>query len=81
MTTTPPDQPGAEENLPFAVHVRRSTSGNWWVVDLNGEVLSQWPSEFAAVDAGRMNARRFSLPLVVHDGYTDRVEKIPPDED
>ena len=36
-----------------AVHVRRAASGSWWNVDLDGHVISQWPSEFSAVDAGR----------------------------
>jgi hypothetical protein len=71
----------AEESGPaFAVHVRRATGGNWWNVDVNGEVLSQWPSEFYAVD-GRVNTRRFALPLVIHDGYTERTETPTPDED
>ncbi len=64
----------------FAVHVRLAASGKWWNVDLNGEVLSQWPSEFSAVDAGRVNARRFALPLVIHDGYTERIETPVPVE-
>ena len=63
------------------MHVRRSTSGNWWNVDIEGEVVSQWPSEFAAVDAGRVNARRFALPLIIHDEYSERREIPPPDED
>jgi hypothetical protein len=71
----------AEDSPAFAAHVRRATSGNWWNVDVNGEVLSQWPSEFAAIDAGRVNARRFALPLVIHDGYTERTEPPTPDED
>ena len=44
-------------------------------------VLSQWPSEIAAIDAGRLNARRFALPLVIHDEYAARTENFPPDED
>jgi hypothetical protein len=63
------------------VHVRRATGGNWWNVGVNVEVLSQWPSEFSAVDAGRVNARRFALPLVIHDGYAERAETPTPDED
>ena len=81
MTIPPPGRVGPEDNHIFAVHVRRSTSGNWWVVDLHGEVLSQWPSEFAAIDAGRLNARRLALPLVIHDGYTERIENLPADDD
>ena len=65
---------------PFAVNVRRSPSGNWWTVDVHGEVLSQWPSEFAAIDAGRLNARRFELPLVIHDGKRTRTEAFRPEE-
>jgi hypothetical protein len=71
----------AEDSPAFTVHVRRATSGNWWNVEVNGEVLSQSPSEFAAIDAGRVNARRFALPLVIHDGYTERTETPTPDED
>ena len=67
-------------NRTLAVHVRRATSGNWWNVDIEGEVLSQWPSEFAAVDAGRVNARRFALPLVIHDGNNERTETPLPEE-
>jgi hypothetical protein len=63
------------------VHVRRALAGNWWNVDVDGDVLSQWPSEFAAVDAGRVNARRFALPLIIHDGYTERTETLAPDPD
>ena len=73
--------PGPGESQTFAVHVRRSTAGNWWNVCLDGEILSQWPSEFAAVDAGRVNASRFALPLIIHDGYTERTENPAPDED
>jgi hypothetical protein len=65
----------------FAVHVRRSPAGNWWNVDIDGEVLSQWPSEFAAVDAGRVNARRLALPLIIHDGDSERTETLAPDQD
>ena len=64
-----------------AVHVRRAASGSWWTVDLDGDVISQWPSEFSAVDAGRVNARRFTLPLVIHDGLTERTEAPLPDQD
>ena len=46
---------------------------------MHGEVLSQWPSEFAAIDAGRVNAGRLELPLVIHDGYTSRTETVPPE--
>ena len=60
--------------------MRRATAGNWWVVDVHGEVLSQWPSEFAAVDSGRINARRFALPLIIHDGDIARTEILPADE-
>ena len=72
---------GATRTHTLAVHVRRAVSGNWWNVDLEGEVLSQWPSEFAAIDAGRVNARRLALPLIIHDGYTERTEISVPDED
>ena len=58
----------------FAVHVRRSRAGSWWTVDVNGEVLSQWPSEFAAIDSGRVNARRLALPLVIHNDAGTSVE-------
>jgi hypothetical protein len=75
----PSDEGGAR--APFAVHVRRALAGNWWNVDVDGDVLSQWPSEFAAVDAGRVNARRFALPLIIHDGYTERTETLAPDPD
>jgi hypothetical protein len=64
-----------------AVHVRRAASGSWWNVDLDGDVISQWPSEFSAVDAGRVNARRFALPLVIHDGQNERTEAPAPDQD
>ena len=74
-------KPGTEDTQGFAVHVRQATAGNWWTVDLQGEVLSQWPSEFAAIDAGRVNARRFALPLVIHDGYTERTETPTPEDD
>ena len=76
-----PDEEAGDHGLVFAVHVRLAASGQWWNVDLNGEVLSQWPSEFSAVDAGRVNARRFALPLVIHDGYNERTETPVPDED
>ena len=79
----PPDRrltdTGSPEDQPFAVHVRQSKAGNWWTVDVHGEVLSQWPSEFAAIDAGRVNARRLELPLVIHDGYTSRTEMLAPE--
>ena len=75
-----PENARTPDDPTFAIHVRLSTSGTWWTVDLHGEILSQWPSEFAAIDAGRVNARRFSLPLVIHDAYRSRVEQ-PPDED
>jgi hypothetical protein len=81
VPTPPPGKVHSEDNPVFAVHVRQASAGNWWIVDLHGEVLSQWPSEFAAIDAGRLNARRFALPLVIHDGYTDRTEHLPADED
>ena len=75
----------AEERLArshaLAVHVSRAASGHWWNVDVGGEVLSQWPSEFAAVDAGRVNARRLALPLVIHDGDTERTETPVPDDE
>lgn len=71
----------ADTNRPFAVRVRPSTGGNWWTVDVAGEVLSQWPSEFAAIDAGRLNARRLALPLIIEDGYNSRTEHPTPDED
>ena len=48
-------------------------------MDVRGEVLSQWPSEFAAIDAGRVNARRFELPLVIHDDYSSRTEHVSPE--
>ena len=70
---------GSRDDQTFAVHVRRSTTGNWWTVDVHGEVLSQWPSEFAAIDSGRVNARRFELPLVIHDDYTPRTETVAPE--
>lgn len=73
--------PGSLADQTFAVHVRRARSGNWWTVDVDGEVVSQWPSEFAAIDAGRVNARRFALPLVIHDGYGSRTESVVADED
>ena len=76
-----PAQFGTEDGQTFAVHVRQAKTGNWWTVDLDGEELSQWPSEFAAIDAGRVNAQRFALPLVIHDGYTQRTEAPVPDED
>jgi hypothetical protein len=63
------------------VHVRRAASGGWWNVDLDGEVISQWPFEFSAVDAGRVNARRFALPLVIHDGRIEWIEIPAPDPD
>jgi hypothetical protein len=44
-------------------------------------MISQWPFEFSAVDAGRVNARRFALPLVIHDGRTERIEAPAPDRD
>ena len=80
MNKKPADE-GASRNHALAVHVRRAAAGKWWNVDIEGEVLSQWPSEFAAVDAGRVNARRFALPLIIHDGYNDRTETLIPDEE
>ena len=65
----------------FAIHVRPSTSGAWWTVDLHGEILSHWQSEFAAIDAGRVNAQRFSLPLVIHDEHRSRIEPAPDREE
>ena len=65
----------------FAGHVRRARSGNWWTGDVDGEIVSQGPSEFAAIDARRVNARRFALPLVIHDGYGSRTESVGPDEE
>ena len=76
-----PAPSGAEDSQTFAVHVRRATSGNWWIVDLDGEQLSQWASEFAAIDAGRVNAQRFALPLVIHDGDSERTEAPLPDDE
>lgn len=61
----------------FAIHVRLAASGTWWTVDLHGEVISQWPSEFAAIDAGRVNARRYALPLVIHNDAGSRTEPAP----
>ena len=79
----PRDQPkkdsGSLDDPNFAVHVRRARSGSWWTVDVDGEIVSQWPSEFAAIDAGRVNARRFALPLVIHDGYGSRTEPVAAD--
>ena len=72
---------GAAPGQTLAVHVRRAVSGNWWNVDIEGEVLSQWPSEFAAIDAGRVNASRLALPLIIHDGYSERTETPAPDDD
>ena len=65
----------------LAVHVRRALSANWWVVDTSDEALSQSPSEFAAVDAGNINARRPALPLIIHDGYHERIETPVADEE
>ena len=75
----PAADPGSLDDQFFAVHVRQSRAGNWWIVDVHGEVLSQWPSEFAAIDAGRVNARRFELPLIIHDGYSSRTEILAPE--
>ena len=75
------NQKGSGDESPFAVHVRQARGGNWWTVDVHGEVVSQWQSEFAAIDAGRVNARRFALPLVIHDAYSSRTETLPSDED
>jgi hypothetical protein len=72
---------GSLDDRTFAVHVRRARSGSWWTVDVDGEIVSQWPSEFAAIDAGRVNARRFALPLVIHDGYGSRTESAVADEE
>jgi hypothetical protein len=72
--------PESTDDQTFAVHVRQARSGSWWTVDVHGEVLSQWPSEFAAIDAGRVNARRFALPLVIHDGYGSRTERLAEEE-
>ena len=80
MPTTPDGEAG-DHGPALAVHVRRAASGSWWNVDLDGDVISQWPSEFSAVDAGRINARRFALPLVIHDGLNERTEAPPPDPD
>ena len=60
------------------MHVRLADAGSWWVVDLDGQALSQWPSEFAAIDAGRINARRLDLPLIIHDASGSRTEQPPP---
>lgn len=49
----------------------------WWTVDLGDEILSQWPSEFSAIDAGRVNARRYGVPLIIHDAYGSRTETLP----
>ena len=68
------------EGQSFAIHVRPARAGNWWTVDLEGEILSQWPSEFAAIDAGRVNARRFALPLVIHGDAGPRTEPAPAGE-
>jgi hypothetical protein len=73
--------PGSLDDQTFAVHVRRARSGSWWTVDVDGEIISQWPSEFAAIDAGRVNARRFALLLVIHDGYGSRTESVGVDEE
>jgi hypothetical protein len=73
------DTPRASEA--FAVHVRRAVSGPWWTVDVHGEVFSQWPSEFSAIDAGRVNARRLVLPLIIHDDAGTHVEPAPSDFD
>ena len=73
--------PGSLDDQTFAVHVRHAQAGNWWTVDVHGEVLSQWPSEFAALDAGRVNARRFALPLVIHDSYGSRTESVGTDDE
>jgi len=77
----PPGPSGTEDSQTFAVHVRPARSGNWWTVDVDGEPLSQWPSEFAAIDAGRLNAQRFALPLIIHDGFSQRTEAPLPDDD
>ena len=74
------EDPGSLDDRTFAVHVRRAQAGNWWTVDVHGEVLSQWPSEFAAIDAGRVNASRFALPLVIHDSYGSRTERPTEEE-
>jgi hypothetical protein len=50
-------------------------------VDVHGDVISQWRSEFAAVDSGRVNARRLELPLVIHDRYGSRTEQVAPDDE
>ena len=71
---------GSLDDQTFGVNVRQARSGTWWIVDVHGEVLSQWPSEFAAIDAGRVNARRFALPLVIHDSYGSRTERFTEDE-
>jgi hypothetical protein len=48
---------------------------------VHGEILSQWQSEFAAIDAGRVNARRLSLPLVIHDlNDESRTESFDPED-
>ena len=70
-----------DEDERFGVHVRPASSGAWWTIDVHGEVLSQWQSEFAAIDAGRLNARRLALPLVIHDlNHGSRTEPAEPDD-
>ena len=34
-----------------------------------------------AIDAGRVNASRFALPLVIHDSYGSRTEQVKSDDE